>query len=116
MTKFLPQWGGLEQSGRVEKELKVCVGFFILLERSNFVLKFFFTKTVPQQKLITSTVWDNCGSCSHLRKNFEKTIQTQKAGEKIFFGLKNDLCRFQVLTVYKNVIRSIKNVDSPKKA
>ena len=44
MTEFLPQWGGLEQSGRVEKELKVCVGFFILLERSKFVLNFFLQK------------------------------------------------------------------------
>ena len=50
-TEFLAQWGGLEQSGSVEKELKVCVGFFILLEQSNFVLNFFFYKNGSTAKI-----------------------------------------------------------------
>ena len=51
MTKFLPQWGRLEQSGIVEKDLNKCVGMFILLERTNFLLKLFFYENGSTAKI-----------------------------------------------------------------
>ena len=51
MTKFLPQWGRLEQSGIVEKDLNVCVGMFILLERTIFLLKLFFYENGSTAKI-----------------------------------------------------------------
>ena len=88
MTEFLPQWGRLEQFGRVEKKLNVCVGIFILLERTNFVLKLFYkngSKAKIENQYGLPQLWLQQSSSEKLWKNrrdsesrWKKILRSQK--------------------------------------